>query len=477
MSSGDITVVPSTTPTSDTLIPPSTNRDFTINEQDTLPQADTATKVNSGSKANSVSASSEFDPQEQPSNSSLTESIDIIGRNIREVTSLDAGSFEDDIGEMLKRDNARSAFEIMSFIPADQDDLDKSGTRRPVSTDSLGLNTVQEKGESGSSEDSMTLPPSGGPHPLSDSQKDSSSPPTHSKADFVERSTPPVSEQSESITDVVQGTSASSPKTMPTISDETASKSSSHVAGGVAAGPVNGSSVQPNRFRRVNQYARGRWTVRDSLVTEEHAEGLPSQHALSESLNLQQSALHSTIATTATTTTTTATTTTRHQDCNNSDSSTSGTPPLKPAHQRSDPGVASTSTETTPSQYYSDLGEVRGGGLAPIDGVSEKDSSSIHMDRSSTAAETLSRNTSLSSMVALEKSVDGDELLRDIDTDSMTGNQNSTTHEQEMNDAMPLVSPQPPVVPTSSAGAVPPPSSTSVSRDEQLSTPGSASVE
>lgn len=457
MSSGDSTaVVPSTTPTSsDTHTPPS-NREFTINVQDTLTQAETATKVNSSSKGNSVSSSSsELGPQE-PSNSSLAESVDSMGRSIREVTSLDAGSFEEDIGEMLRRDNARSAFEIMSFRPADQDDLDKSGTRRPVSTDSLGLNTVQEKGESGGSEDSMTIP-SSEPHPLSDSQKDSSNPSTHSKADFVEQGTPPVSEQSESITEVVQGASASSPKTLPTISDETASKSSSHIASGVMAGAVNGSSVQPNRFRRVNQYERGRWTVRDSLVTEEHAEGLPSQHALSESSNLQQSAPHST----------------RHQDCN-SDSS-SGTPPLKPAHQRSDPGGMSTSTEPTHSQYYSDLGEVRGGGLPPIDGISEKDSSSIHMDRSSTAAETLSRNTSLSSIVALEKSVDGDELLRDIDTDSMSGNQNSTTHEQEMND-LTLISPQPPVVPTSSAGAVPPPSSTTISRDEQLPTPGSGSV-
>ena len=455
MSSGDITVVPSTTPTSDTHIPPS-NRDFTTNEQDALPQAEIATKVNSGSNvANSVSTSSEFNPQEQPSNSSLAESVDTLGRSIREVTSLDAGSCEEDFGEMLKRDNARSAFEIMSFRPADQDDLDKSGTRRPVSTDSLGLNTVQEKGESGGSEDSMTLPPSE-PHPPSDSQNDSSDPSTHSKTDFVERSTPPVSEQSESITEVVQGPSASSPKTMPTIPDETASKSSSHAAGGVTAGAVNGSNVQPNRFRRVNQYERGRWTVRDSLVTEEHAEGLPSQHTLSESSNSQQSALHST----------------KHQDCNNSDSS-SGTPPLKPAHQRSDPGTAS--METTNSQYYSDLGEIKGGGLAPVDSISEKDSSSIHMDRSSTAAETLSRNTSLSSIVALEKSVDGDELLRDIDTESMTGNQNSTSHEQEVND-LPLVSPQPPLVPTSSAGAVPPPSSTTVSRDEQLPTPGSVNI-
>lgn len=441
MSSGDIAVVPSSITNSDTnQLPPSNEAE----EQDTNSSLD----LDKPEKANLPSSVSDFDLHEQsmmPSNSTTSDSFENMAP---EVKSLEG----EEVGEILKRENAKSAFEITSFRPA-TDDLDKSGAGRPMSTDSLTLHTVMEKGES---EETVVTPSK--KHQLTDTQAEASLP-NNTSAKPAEQQTL-ANELVEVINEVTQGNV--SPKTVPIIPEESASKSSALPASGMAAQPGNGAGVQPNRFRRVNQYERGRWTIRDSLVTEEQAEGLPPhQQQQPEGLNSRQSSLQST----------------KHQD--SSESSNGTTPPLKPTQPRSD----STTSSLDPPQHHipmelNPLSGITGGGLAP-DSTSDKDSSSIHMDRSSTAAETLSRNTSMSSIVALEKSVDGDELLRDIDADSMSGiigNQNSS-QDQEVND-MPLVSPQPPVIPTSSSGAVPPPSSTAIPREEQpgASSTGSAPV-
>lgn len=356
--------------------------------------------------------------------------------------------------ELVKRDSTRSdlsEFEIMSFRPAE--DLDKSGTGRPMSTDSLTLHMAPEKGESGGSEESVVTPSN--KQQVLEPQEDPSLR-KHSAVSYPTNRDTPVNEQSEATTTTGEvqggGKSASSPKTVPAISEEPASKPG-HPPSGVMAQPGNGSSVQPNRFRRVNQYERGRWTIRDSLVTEEHADGVPPNHrhslSQSEASNSRQQPLP------------------KHQDSSESN----GTPPLKPAQQRSDWTITGApSLEPLHSNDSIPLSGITGGGLAPGESASDKDSSSAHMDRSSTAAETLSRNTSFSSIVAAtEKSVDGDEFLRDIDTDSImsgvTGAQN-LSHDQEVADVT-LVSPQPPFVPTSSTGAVPPPASTLIPREEQ----------
>lgn len=440
MSSGDTAVVPSSTTNSDTnKLPPSNVAEAIeqdhIDEQGHIDPGSSLDSDKQG-KANLPSSVSDFDLHEQsqmPSNSNSLESM---------APSLEA----EEVGEILKRENAKSAFEITSFRPATED-LDKSGAGRPTSTDSLTLHTVIEKGES----EETVIASSKKPQLTNTHPEDS--PPNNTNGKPVEKETP-ANELLEVGNEASQGNVASSPKTVPTIPEEPASKPSAHPQSGTAAQPGNGAGVQPNRFRRVNQYDRGRWTIRDSLVTEQQSEGLlphQQQSLPSEGMNSRQSSLHST----------------KHQD--SSESSNGTTPPLKSTQQRFD---ATTMGPVEPPQLQiptelNTLSGITGGGLAP-DSTSDRDSSSIHMDRSSTAAETLSRNTSMSSIVAPEKSVDGDELLRDIDADSMSGimgNQNSS-QDQEVND-MPMVSPQPPVVATSSSGAVPPPSSTALPRDDQ----------
>ena len=451
MSSGDSTVVPSTIPNSDnTKILPTSND---IEADDTKSNTVHSQKAE---KSNLLNSTSDFEQSMIPSNSSTSDSLENMAPNIREVRSLEA----EEVGE-LKRENARSAFEITSFRPA-TDDLDKSvAGGRPMSTDSFTLHTVPEKGES---EESLTTPTS--KQPLADTQPESTLH-KNTKAKLPERE-PITTEKLDVGKDASQGNAgAASPKTVHATADEPASKTTSaHPPSGIAAQPGNGAGVQPNRFRRVNQYERGRWTIRDSLVTEDAAEGTPSQKQQemkqlqqllpsSESSHSRQLSLPSTKY---------------HQD--SSESSNGTTPPLKSTLQQRSESASEhlqVSTELT-------LSGITGGGLAPesaSDKASDKDSSSIHMDRSSTAAETLSRNTSMSSILAPDKSVDGDEVLRDIDVD-IAGNQNFSQDQDAASDVL-VVSPQPPVsqipvthppvMATSSAGAVPPPVSTVVSRE------------
>lgn len=450
MSSGDSTVVP-LMPTSDTnKVAPSNQTE--INEQH-------STASTPDQKVTLAASTSDVDLQEQsmaPSVVSTSESLEnVMTPGLREVTSLDGldtSSFDEDVGEMLKRDDERSAFKITSVRPANTDDLEKGGIRQPVSTDSLSLHVLPEKGESGGSEDSM-ITNSDKQQRLNDTQQ-SSLLQTQSKPKFIVGGGDSTA-QLEIVSEVLQAGVTSSPKMM-SVADEAASKSSHPPGGlGMAAPPGNGSSVLPNRFRRVNQYERGRWTVRDSLVTEEQEENLPPRKP-----PLQNA---------------------KSVDSNEGSSDTS------PKQQRVGPGpgpgpvptsvVEPSLLQVLPNEFGA-LSGVVGGGLAPADSTSDKDSSSVHMDRSSTAAETLSRNTSMSSIVLLaEKSADGDDMLGDIETEVTGIIQNSMGHEQEVND-VPLSSPHPPVMPTSSSGAsTAMPQDPQDEREEQLNTPaGSAPV-
>lgn len=430
MSSGNPTAVPSSTPIMITKQAPSNNQ----TEVDEKDNSSSSQYLDATGKNNLASSISDPDLQATSMGPSVGSAPDSLEAGPREVASLD----EDVMDQLLKRD-ARSAFEITSIRPANTDDLDKSGIRHPTSTDSLQV--LQEKGESGGSEESIITPSD--THQLVDSQEESSQV-AHTETKFTCGESSPA-EQMDSTSEAAQsGGITSSPKTL-LIGDEVSSKASNQ--SGLAAPPGNGASVQPNRFRRVNQYERGRWTVRDSLVTEEQSETLHPQQQQQQPLPSAKHPESSEVA--------------------------DDTHPKTTQQQRSDLGP--TPVELTELGGFP--GGILGGGLAPTDSTSDKDSSSIHMDRSSTAAETLSRNTSMSSIVAPEKSVDGDEILRDLDMESIsggTGNQNSSGQEQEVSDAPPAqASPHPPVVPTSSAGAVPPPSSTAASREEQA-TPGSS---
>lgn len=461
MSSGDSSVVPSTIPNSDnTKILPTSN--------DTEVE-DTKSHAEKAEISNLLNSTSDFELQEQsliPSNSSTSDSLENMAPNSREVGSLEA----EEVGEQLKRENARSAFEITSFRPA-TDDLDKSVAGRPMSTDSFTLHTVPEKGES---DESLTTPTS--KQSLTATELEPTLNET-TKANLPERET-----VSTEKLDVVKGVSqgnagAASPKMVHTTDEPALKPAPAHPPSGVTAQSGNGASVQPNRFRRVNQYERGRWTIRDSLVTEDAAEGVPSQKQQqkqqqplpsSEGMHSRQLSLPSTKY---------------HQD--STESSNGATPPLKSTQQQQQQLQRPESTsDPLHLQVSTELTGIVGGGLAP-ESASDKDSSSVHMDRSSTAAETLSRNTSMasiSSILAADKSVDGDEVLRDIDVDSnsgIAGNQNSSQDQDAVGD-VPVASPQPPVsqplvsqppvthppvMVTSSTGAVPPPVSTMMSRE------------
>jgi hypothetical protein len=459
MSSGDTSVVPSSIPNSDTKI-----LSVSKNTEDTEQDTTKSLQPQLTGKENLSNNSSDFNVHEHSATLSNSNTLDVMAPGIREVTSLGA----EEVGE-LRRENAQSAFEITSFRPA-TDDADKSMTGRPMSTDSLTLHTVPEKGES----DESLATPTSKHHQIIDTQSEPMLQERDTAANVPERETA-TNERLDVIgNEASQGTVvASSPKLVPTVTDEPGSKPSTHTTG-AAAQSGNGAGVQPNRFRRVNQYERGRWTIRDSLVTEEAAEGMQRQQP-SEGLNPQQSPLMSTKHHL------------QHQD--SGETSNGSTPPLKPAHQRSDSAMASSETpQPVPAEVTPPLSGITGGGLGP-ESASDRDSSSIHMDRSSTAAETLSRNTSMSSILAPEKSVDGDEILRDIDVDSVngiTGNQ-SSSQDQDLSD-VPVVSPQPtvlamisssagvasspqpPIVTTSSSGAVPPSSYTGLPREEQQGT-------
>lgn len=452
----------SATPSTDKNKTPSVNHADITNSKDVKTSPDSRTD---SSVIQLSSSSSDFELQEHTmppplSSSAISESIENMTRQ-REVTSFGAISLDEEVSELSKKDNAKSAFEITSVRLANTDDHERSGARNPVSNDSLRV-VLPGKGESGESEDSIVMTDDallGLTTSLEGSMMQAE---VHFVvgADTAQDDEQAKNEiRSESNSNVTPGPNVPSLGTATLPEDLTtggalahpvnSAVTSSSGGGGVGAVAmaVNGSGVQPNRFRRVNQYERGRWTVRDSLVTEEQAETTTTSAPPTQLARpLQQ-----------------------QQEQSNSDITSNGTPPrtmnqLQRVELTTDPTHIQTSTE------LGMLPGIRGGGF---DATSDKDSSSVHMDRSSTAAETLSRNTSMSSIIAPEKSVDGDEILHDSEVDSVSGGGGGAilnsvqSNEQELSDTPTTALTQPPVLLTLSVGAVPPPSLTAIPREEQ----------
>lgn len=415
------------------------------------------------------SSTSNFELQEHAmpplSSTTTSESMENMTQQ-RKVMSLDAVSLDEEVevGELSKKDNAKSAFEITSVRPANTDDHDRSGVRNPVSNDSLRV-ILPDKGELGECEESILVADDKRQVLTTDVEDSTMQAKAHS---MVGSDSTKVEEQQLRVknegcksnsTSATQGSNVT-PSGAAVLSEDLAtggtlahpvSSNVSSGTGGGGGGAVagNGSSVQPNRFRRVNQYDRGRWTVRDTLISEEQAE-MTTSVPVRRYYPYQQH---------------------QQQDQSSSDTVINGTlPRIIQQHQRMEH-----TTDVTQFQASSLLGMLLGvgggggGGLGLSDVTSDKDSSSIHMDRSSTAAETISRNTSMSSIVAPEKSIDEDES--EVDSISGVGcsaiSNSVQGHEHDLSN-MPTAAPsQPPGLATLSVGAVPPPSLTTIYREEQ----------
>ena len=268
----------------------------------------------------------------------------------------DTVSLESEGGE-LKKENAQSAFAITSVIQGDldNDDLENNlNPRQPVSLDDSQMKLTE------SEEDSVSL---------SEDQRmtASSTEQSGSTAPVVEVAIVTTDGLSSSVTQT-QPVNSNSPLSSTSLTDTVKISPTQQQQGGqlpIGAATSNGPSVPPgpSRFRRVNQYNRGRWKVRDTESTEERADsdplkGLPSN------------------------------------------SSAYSSPSTK---RRSEDGLHSRSA--------SELGQLS-------DTVSDKDSTAVPFDHSSIAAEgTLSRNTSASSLLP-DKSIDGDEQPPDLTDES-----------------------------------------------------------
>ena len=283
-----------------------------------------------GSKELSTTPSSSSSPH-QSSSLSLGGKTESSERLRGEVASFDAVSLESEVGE-LKKESAQSAFEITSVEPAPDDDLDTTGRGQPASMDD---STLRMKLESGSEEDTISL--------------------------VEEQQTP-----SMVTYDMDQAASGGG---LASSSAADLTRMHHHSASG------NGPSVQPGggRFRKVNKYTRGRWTVRDMETTEERSGSDSSRHTSQSGSKMSVFEMGSPSVS-------------RKAD------------QLEPLHSRSG----------------SELGQASGtsvtSGQGAADNISDKDST--HLDRSSTAAETLSRNTSMSSINA------PDERSTDVDIDT-----------------------------------------------------------
>lgn len=173
----------------------------------------------------------------------LSESNDDLKGGISEVVSFDAISLEGELGD--KRDNAKSAFAIVSI---------------DVAEESL---PVTSKGESGSEEDSVSF--------SEDNQ---------AKTSVL--TTLPENEQTSSASGVVlPGSNGSSTQPSPSITqkvilnsvDSTVAPLSTAAQVAPSGGSNQGNGTQPgpgqSRFKWINMYDRGRWTVKDMAKTEE----------------------------------------------------------------------------------------------------------------------------------------------------------------------------------------------------------------
>ena len=261
--------------------------------------------------------------------------------------------------------NAKSAFEITSVdpVPTDNDDLESSMIQKGASADdSLKIKIrTRSKGESISEEESSSplqelktdTIPSTITNPISD---DHASKETQSDVLAIDHDAPPAH----------SGAIASS-----------GIQSSQPLSQGPAGATGNGPSLQHgmSRFRRVNQYSRGRWMVRDRTEPEEKPDCEPKGSI--PGLKMDSSGFGSSISA-----------------------------PLLP--QRKMQPVAE-APEHYQTQSSSDLTQVSSSSSVPSDSVSDKDSSSIHVERSSTT------DTSFSSILATDKSTDGDESTRELE--------------------------------------------------------------
>ena len=279
------------------------------------------------------SALSGSPPISNPPQSSTTISKSDSGERFRgDVASLDAVSLESEVGES-KKESAHSAFVITSVEPAPDDDLDT--TRAPPTSMDESLRAKIESGES-------------------------------------EEETVSLSEEQHTPT-----TPSDSGETEPSMSGGLSSSSTVDMSRGQqVSSSGNGPSVQPGggRFRKVNKYSRGRWTVRDMETTEERS----------------------------------GTEIARHTSLGGSKTNI-----LESGSNSPSVGRKTEQQDSLHSRSGSELGPVPSTSTAG-DNVSDKDSTSIHLDRSSTAADTLSRNTSLSSINA------PDERSADVDIDVQT---------------------------------------------------------
>ena len=258
--------------------------------------------------------------------------------------------------------NAKSAFEITSVDPMpDNDDLESSMIQKGASADD-SLKTkirTRSKGESISEEESISplqelktdAIPGTTTNPIGD---DHTSKETQSDVLAIDQDAPPAHSGVIAPSDV---------------------QSSQPPSQGAAGATGNGPTLQPgmSRFRRVNQYSRGRWMVRDRTEPEEKPDCEPKGSV--PGLRMDSSGLGSSAST-----------------------------PLLP--QRKMQPVAE-APEHYHAQSSSDLTQVHSTSSVPSDSVSDKDSSSIHVDRSSTT------DTSFSSIIATDKSTDGDESARE----------------------------------------------------------------
>ena len=286
----------------------------TSNTSDTLPTSTMKPQVTTTVASSSQTIESSVDtPTKGASQASLTslsslsESNDDSKTTRFKVTSVETLSLDGEQGE--RREHANSEFEIMRVVT----DLDNSTahTRQPASADeSLHISKV----ESGSEEDATSLSEA-------------------SKIDSMASSDLTLSEPHPA-----------------TAVQENLSDASSHVG--------NGSNVPPglSRFKRVNMYERGRWTIKDMANTEESQKDPKNPQKL-----LQEGSAVSL---------------------------------LSPATSRK--GALSEYSEPP----FSTAGDLSSASGMLTDVSSEKDGSGSIIERSSTAAEsTLSRRSSMSSLV------------------------------------------------------------------------------
>lgn len=392
--------------------PPTT----TMRPQPSITEVSTSTEQKLGSSVDTENVT----VASQASLSNASESTEDLKQMRGEVASLDAVSLEGDLGE--KKEHAKSAFEIMSVMI--DDDLDNSAAtyRVPTSADDSLRNSIISKGESGSEEDAISISED---HRVEATVPDTLPEHEQTPGNII---TPPISEGSS-----VQSVPSSTQQVLPVVSDITTYIIPVTTSAPLPAQAVvvnsqgNGAGAQPgsgpSRFKRVNKYDRGRWIVKD--MAESQKDPKNPQKVVSERSNSQENSTSSMLS-------------------------------------------PSISRKTTTSEYSDNelgpLSSASGIGFLSETQI-DKDSASSQFDRSSTAAEsTLSRNTSLSSIL------NPDDHYQGVETESVTSASGSVVGRDRDTPEVTLstqpVSQQPQQVSSSSSSTVNVPVTSSVSREE-----------